>query len=106
MLRLSVIDKGRKCRARLALGAAMVALGGLRGFASSFIFSGNAESYSRFVRSMFTNWLITGSCAAGAAVVVVPVFWQGSKRQLAMAGFLFLLAALVFVLCISVIRDY
>jgi type IV secretory pathway VirB2 component (pilin) len=84
----------------------MVALAILRILTASFAFSGNAESYYRFVRSVLRNWLITGSFAAVAAVVVVPVFWRGSKRQLPMARFLFVLAALVLLVCVFIISEY
>ena len=84
----------------------MVALAVLRILTSSFVFSGNASLYYGFVRGMSRNWLITGSFAAVAAVVIVPVFWQGSKRQLAVAGGLFVLAALVLLGCISFIREF
>lgn len=100
------IDKTRKCRVRLTLSAALVVIAALRVVTTSFVFSGNATLYYRFVRGMFRTWLITGSFAALAAVIVVPVFWQGSRRQWPIAGALFALAALVLPVCISVLREF
>src|ERR1017187_5972549 len=100
------ISKDRKCRARLALSAAMVVLAAFRVLTTSFVFSGNTLMYYRFVQGMLRSWLITGSLAAIAAVVVLPVFWRGSRRQLVMASGLFVLAVLVLLVSVSVIRQY
>jgi hypothetical protein len=84
----------------------MVVLAVLRVLGSSFVFSGNATLYYRFVQGMLRYWLITGSFAAVGVVVVVPVFWQGSRWQLPVAGILFALAGLALLLCMSIIRQY
>ena len=84
----------------------MVVLATLRVLTASFAFSGNMTMYYRFMQGMLRSWLITGSLAAIAAVVVTPVFWRGSKRQLVMAGVIFVLAVLVLVVCMSVIHEY
>jgi hypothetical protein len=103
---LTGAGKDRKCRARLALSAAMVLFAAFRVLTASFVFSGNATMYYRFVQGMLRSWLITGSLAAVGAVVVLPVFWRGSRWQLVMAGVFFVLAVLVLVVCMSVIHQY
>jgi hypothetical protein len=100
------IDKSKRCRARLALSTSLVLVAFLRVFTTSDVFSGNATMYYSYTRGMLRSWLLTGSFAALAAVVVVPVFWQGSKWQLPKAGVLFVLAALVLFVCASMIREY
>jgi hypothetical protein len=84
----------------------MVVLALLRLLGSSIVFSGRATLYYRFVQSMLRYWLITGSLAAVGAVVVVPVFWQGSRWQLPLAGILFTLASLALFVCMCIIREY
>ena len=100
------MHKDDKCATRLKLSAAMVVFAIVRVVHSSFVFSGDATSYYRFVQGVFRRWLITASFAAVALVVVIPVFWQGSRRQVALAGMVFTLAGLVLLLCKSILREY
>jgi hypothetical protein len=99
-------DRQQECQTRLVLGAAMVVLAAWRIFTCSFVFSGDATLYYRFVRGMFRYWLVTGSFAAVGAVVIVPIFWRGSRPQIQMGAMLTVLAALAILMCSSIIREY
>jgi hypothetical protein len=106
VLKTTAMSKESMCLARLTLSGALIVLALFRCFRLSLVFSGDAIMYYRLVRVMLRFWLITGSFAAVAAVVVVPVFWQGSRWQLPLAGAFFTLAALLLLVCMSGIHQY
>jgi hypothetical protein len=91
---------------RLRVSGAALAVALFRVFTASFAFSGDAVMYYRHVRGTFRSSLITGTLAAIATVVVIPVFWRGSWSQVSLAAMLFLVSTLVFLLCLPVLRQY
>ena len=101
----NMTNEHNRRQTRLVSAGVLIAFALLLAVRTSFVFSGDAAAHGRFVAGQTRHWLIISGLSAVAAVVLVPLLWQGSRLQLILASVLLALIALILFVCITMIRS-